>query len=77
MVHTLYQYEVEWVPSDTVKTKTLKILATPFITDIRLTSANIWRDLNCYLSNKHQVYILLNCIKILNLNDTLKGCYKN
>ena len=63
MVHTLYQYDVEWIPSDTVKIKTLKILATPFITDIRLTFANIWRDLNCYLSNKHQFYILLNCIK--------------
>ena len=63
MVHTLYQYEVEWVPSDTVKTKILKILATPFITDIRLTSANIWRDLNCYPSNKHQFYIFVKLYK--------------
>ena len=49
MVHTLYQYEVEWVPSDTVKTNVHKILATPFITNIRLTFANVWRDLNCIL----------------------------
>ena len=63
MVHTLHQYEVEWIPSDTVKTKTLKILATPFITDIRLTFANIWRDLNCHISSRHQFYIFLNCTK--------------
>ena len=63
MVHTLHQYEVEWIPSDTVKIKIFKSLATPFITDIRLTFANIWRDLNCYLSNKHQFYIFVELYK--------------
>ena len=53
MVHTLYQYEVEWVPSDTVKTNVHKNYSNTV--HIRLTFANVWRDLNCYFHNQQQV----------------------